>query len=64
MNKRLNTQQAAAYSDLSPHTLNTMRSRGDGPRYVKRGGRVFYTKEDLDDWDEANSILRTSTSEA
>jgi len=61
MTKRLNTEQAAAYLQLSKHTLNTLRSRGKSPKYIKRGGRVFYTEEALDEWDESVSEVRTST---
>jgi hypothetical protein len=40
---------AAAYLGLSHRTLSNMRSRGEGPRFIKRG-RVFYFKQDLDEW--------------
>jgi hypothetical protein len=37
------------------------RLNGNGPRYVKRGHRVFYDTADLDAWLE--SLKRASTSE-
>ena len=46
---RLDTKNAAQYLGLSVKTLAMMRSRGDGPRYLKRG-RIFYFREDLDAW--------------
>jgi hypothetical protein len=46
---RLCAKDAAKYIGLSEKTLAMMRCRGTGPRFVKRG-RVFYFKQDLDDW--------------
>lgn len=46
----LNTEQAAEYLHLSPKTLETMRSRGGGPPYVKFGRRVIYRRKDLEAW--------------
>jgi len=45
---------------LSPRTLERWRWLGQGPRYVKIGGRVVYRLEDVEAF-EADS-LRTSTS--
>lgn len=44
---RLNTKNAARYVGLSTKTLATMRCKGTGPKFVKRG-RVFYFQDDLD----------------
>lgn len=46
---RMDTQNAAKYVGLSDKTMAMMRSGGTGPTYVKRG-KVFYFKEDLDQW--------------
>ena len=46
---RMDTANAANYLGLSVKTLATMRSRGDGPKFLKRG-RIFYFREDLDAW--------------
>ncbi len=46
---RLDTQNAADYLGLSVKTLAMMRCNGTGPEFIKRG-RVFYFKEDLDEW--------------
>lgn len=35
------------YPKLTVSALATMRCRGEGPAYVKRGERVFYRPEDL-----------------
>ena len=46
---RLDTQNAADYLGLSVKTLAMMRCNGTGPKFIKRG-RIFYFKEDLDEW--------------
>lgn len=33
---------------LSPRTLERWRSQGQGPRYLKIGGRVLYRLEDIE----------------
>ena len=55
------TPDAALYLGLSPATLETMRSRGGGPQFVKLGRRVVYRREDLDVWLAAR--VRKSTSD-
>lgn len=58
----LRTPGAAKYLSLSISTLNKMRLRGDGPRYLKLGSHaVAYDLEDLDAW--INERRRWSTSE-
>lgn len=42
------TQSAADYLSLKKGTLEVWRSLGRGPTYSKLGGRVVYTKNDLD----------------
>jgi hypothetical protein len=58
----LTAPQAAEYSGVPQATLATLRSRGGGPRFIKRPGgkRILYRKVDLDAWLEAG--LRGSTS--
>ena len=46
---RLDVRNAAHYLGLKEKTLAMMRSKGVGPRFIKRG-RVFYYREDLDFW--------------
>ena len=38
------------FPGLSPKTLANLRSQGRGPRYFRRGRRVFYRMEDLERW--------------
>ena len=56
----LSTPAAAEYLGLSPATLETMRSRGGGPPFVKLGRRVVYQREDLDSWVSARRRKSTS----
>lgn len=46
----LDTGEAAAYLRLELRTLVNWRSRGDGPRWRKHGGRVVYHRDDLESW--------------
>jgi hypothetical protein len=60
---RMNRRSAAIYLGLSEKTLAMHASRATGPKFVKRG-RVFYYREDLDDWLNAGGGRLTSTSQA
>ena len=57
----LNTREAAARLRLSARTLDRYRVSGDGPVFLKLGGRVRYLIEDLDAW--VKTRRRTSTSD-
>lgn len=57
----LPTEHAATYLGLSPKTLETLRTRGGGPPFLKLGRRVVYRKADLDTWLAAR--VRRSTSD-
>lgn len=58
---RLDTAGAAAYLNCSESLLTKLRVQGKGPRYLKRGGRVFYLKGDLDAYDRA-CVVETADS--
>jgi predicted DNA-binding transcriptional regulator AlpA len=57
------TPEAASYCGLSRSFLNKLRCTGGGPRYVKLGRRVVYTKPDLDSWTEEHRRSSTSDQE-
>ena len=57
----LNTRQAAVHLGLSTRTLDRFRVSGDGPVFLKFGGRVRYLREDLEAW--ARTRRRKSTSD-
>lgn len=44
------------FDGLSPKWLGNLRSRGHGPRYFKRGRRVFYRVQDVRLWIMANEV--------
>lgn len=57
----LNTHQASLYTGLAPATLEGLRSKGGGPRYVRYGRKaVRYLMSDLDEWIRERTIASTS----
>lgn len=56
---RLDTKNASLYTGLAEKTLAMKRCEGTGPKFVKRG-RVFYFKEDLDDWLNVDGKLNST----
>ncbi len=56
---RLDTRNAARYIGVSEKTLAMWRCQGTGPAYIKPG-RVFYYKEDLDEWLNKGGRLRST----
>lgn len=59
---RMDTPNASKYAGLEEKTMAMQRCLGTGPRFIKRG-RIFYFKEDLDEWMCANG-RHTSTAQA
>ena len=62
MTKRiLRTLEAAQYLGLSPSTLEKKRLTGDGPQFVRLGGRaVGYDVAALDRWLDSQRTASTS----
>ena len=58
---KFDTLRAAAYTGISPRTLEKLRQKGGGPVFLKLGRSVVYVKADLDDW--LSSCRRLSTSD-
>ena len=56
---RMNNESAAACVGLSVQTLAIKRCDGTGPKFVKRG-RVFYYREDLDEWLRSARVSSTA----
>lgn len=56
---RMDTANTAAYTGYALKTLAMMRSKGTGPKYVKRG-KVFYYREDVDKWMLATKVISTA----
>lgn len=59
--KHMNQVELAARWKISPRTLERWRWTGDGPCYLKIGGRVVYRLEDVEAFEQ--SQLRASTAE-
>lgn len=59
--ERLSVPQAAKYVGLSATTLNKMRCTGRGPRYLKLGSRIYYRRNDLDQYINANTVETTDS---
>jgi len=47
--------------DVKPPTLATWRAEEKGPDYVKLGKSVFYRKQDVLEWINANVVLTKRT---
>jgi predicted site-specific integrase-resolvase len=56
MDKLLKNEEAAKILNISPNTLNVLRSTGRGPPYLKVGGAVRYSTDDLERWIGKQSI--------
>jgi hypothetical protein len=56
---RMDAENASTYTGLSRQTLANYRSRGNGPKFVKCG-RIFYYKDDLDEWLRAGRVSSTA----
>ena len=50
--------EAAPIVRLSPKTMASMRSRGEGPRWIKSGSRVYYPLKELADWFGQRSVFK------
>lgn len=58
----LRTADAATYCGLSPSTLEKMRARGDGPRFVRLPTKsIGYDLADLDAWISARKAASASS---
>jgi predicted DNA-binding transcriptional regulator AlpA len=57
MTQLLHTQQLAEYLHNKMSTLESWRSAGCGPPYLKIGRRVFYRLADVDAWLESRRIV-------
>ena len=56
-----NSDEAAAELRVAKGTLENWRTSGNGPTFLKIGGKVFYRDEDLQTF--IKNGLRTSTSQ-
>ena len=61
LEEAVDTREAARIIGYADSTLTTLRTRGGGPAFVKRGRKVVYTRRTLLEWLRAGQ--RTSTSD-
>ena len=54
------TPEAARITGTPQPSLETMRSRGGGPVFIKRGHKVLYTRRALFEWLRAGRRISTS----
>lgn len=52
----LDENAAAFYCGTTAKTLQTYRSRGRGPVYIKDGGKVLYSRKDIDQYMEKRKV--------
>ena len=56
---RLDVANASIYMGLAEKTLAMMRTKGTGPKYIKRG-KIFYFLRDIDEWISEGESLSTA----
>ncbi|MBL4543495.1 MAG: helix-turn-helix domain-containing protein [Rhodobacteraceae bacterium] len=56
----LNQVELAARWKISPRTLERWRWTGEGPAYVKIGGRVVYRLDDVETYERERRCERTA----
>lgn len=62
--RHLNQTELSARWNLSPRTLERWRWLGEGPRYLKLGGRVLYRVEDVEQFESTNAVGTTGQTPA
>lgn len=60
--RHLNQTELATRWNISPRTLERWRWTGEGPRYIKIGGRVVYRLEDVEAFEAENLQQRAAGS--
>ena len=56
----LHQAELAARLNISPRTLERWRSIGEGPAFLKIGGRVMYRLEDVEAFEQARRCESTA----
>jgi predicted DNA-binding transcriptional regulator AlpA len=62
--RMLDTHGAAEYTGFARSTMAKQRLRGDGPPYVKVGGKILYPLEELDAWLDSQPRLTSTAFQA
>jgi excisionase family DNA binding protein len=61
--RNMTPAEAGVYVGVPEATLRQWRWRGEGPPYIKVGGRVQYDKDDLDKWMRSRRVVPEFTRE-
>ncbi len=59
--KHLNQYELAERWNISPSTLERWRVIGEGPTYLKIGGRVVYREADIEQYEQQRMHCSTAT---
>jgi hypothetical protein len=62
--RHLNQTDLAARWNLSPRTLERWRWLGQGPKFLKLGGRILYRLEDIEAFEEQQLLQVTGSAAA
>lgn len=62
--RHFNQVELAARWNISPRTLERWRWTGDGPGYIKIGGRVVYPLEDVEEFERQQRRESTAAASA
>lgn len=54
----LDSREAAERLNVVPFTIKRWRREGVGPSYIKIGGRVYYTAQQIDEYIESRTVTR------
>ena len=55
----LTSQQVSAYLGVDECTLYTLRTHGQGPRYIKFGRKIRYRAADVEAWLESHTLHKS-----
>ena len=61
--EELDTNEAAAYTGMSTSYLEKLRHQGEGPRFIRRGKKVYYKRAALKEFKASITQEYHSTSE-
>jgi hypothetical protein len=56
INKFLDTKELAERWRMSPRTLENQRGKGQGPEFLKIGGKVLYDRSYIEQYEKDNLV--------
>ena len=60
----LSPKQAASLIGVTQWALLAWRKKRAGPTYIRRVGRIYYRRADIDAWREANTVRPRAADES